>query len=528
MFELLGKALGVVFERRAFVDDRGLDAWVILDADRHTVDEIVHSARPCYVVLGDPQGTGEQAAAAIVFAGRASVDPILRGRTVAVEDSVDATSLPNWLRGCEPLAFQDGAAVWGLRQCGRLRHHYVSLCPPDLGEGETLFARLSGARLARLLPLVLFVRALIDQEGWEPPPLQASFMVDDPNLHWPSYGFIDYEEMAVHAARENYHVAFATIPLDAWFVHEQAGDIFKRNTSRLSLLCHGNDHLSNELGSSRSRDEMSSLLQQALERIRRMEVRTSLAVSRVMAPPHGACSETAIAEMGRLGFEAVCVSRGSLRFHNPQASWVRTIGLKPCDMVAGLPVIPRFGLSGDCRNDILLAALLRQPIVPMTHHQGVADGYETLDRTASFVNSLGSVTWSNMTDISRALFARRQDDGTVFVRMFSRRVAVAVPQGATHVAVERPWVTDQASEPLYWRTPGAAGSWTAAEERDRIRVPGGATIEIASGAAASVRADRRILRSPRLGPVARRLMTEGRDRALPSLYRLSRPTADGR
>ena len=100
--------------------------------------------------------------------------------------------------------------------------------------------------------------------------------------------------------------------------------------------------------------------------------------------------------MARLGFEAVCVSCGSLHYHNPHAAWTRTLRMKPCDTIKGLPVIPRFGLTLKCKNDILIAALLGQPVVPMTHHQMVADGYRVLDDTAAFINSLGDVTWGDM------------------------------------------------------------------------------------------------------------------------------------
>ena len=56
--------------------------------------------------------------------------------------------------------------------------------------------------------------------------LRASFIIDDPNLHWPRYGYIDYRQVAEQAAREGYHVSFATIPLDMWLTHEGTAEIF--------------------------------------------------------------------------------------------------------------------------------------------------------------------------------------------------------------------------------------------------------------------------------------------------------------
>jgi hypothetical protein len=412
--------------------------------------------------------------------------------------------------------------VWAIQERGHCRHYYVALAPPDLNHGEALFIHFSGQRIARLLPLVLFVHSLTDDRRWEPPPMQATFMFDDPNLHWTSYGFIDYGEMVANAIAGNYHVAVATIPLDAWFVHPPASAIFKDNSTRLSLLYHGNDHLSKELARPQPAAAMQRLLRQAVGRIARMEARTRLEVARVMAPPHGACSETAISEMARLGFEAVCVSRGSLRYHNGDAAWTRTIGMRPCDIVAGLPVIPRFGLSKNCRNDILIAALLRQPIVPMTHHQAVADGYELLDEMASFVNSLGDVTWRDMKTMSRSLYSHRQDDQALSVRMLSKRISVPVSGGTTRIRVERPWLQqDSAEEPLLWRTTTEDRRWKVASASEAIAVRGGVTIEIASGPARAAGTETHGAGPHRLTPVARRLLTEVRDRALPSIHRLA-------
>lgn len=521
MFDALGEALSVSFEKRTFGDDQNIDGWVVLAADRKFASEIGWATRPCYVVLDEAELISCGTSSKITFANRSELAAVLRSRDVTADDAVVAKALPQWLSDVEPLAFKDGSAVWAIQEQGDCRHHYVALIPPELNDGEPLFTHFSGQRIACLLPLVLFVRSLAEDQCWEPPPLQAAFMFDDPNLHWTSYGFIDYGEMVRHAAEGNYHVAVATIPLDGWFVHPTASAIFKENTRRISLLYHGNDHVSKELARYHSAEAMQRMLRQAVGRIARMEASTGLDVARVMAPPHGACSEMALSEMARLGFEAVCVSRGSLRHHNTGAAWTRTIGLRPCDIVAGLPVIPRFGLSKNCRNDILIAALLRQPIIPMTHHQAVADGYDLLDEMASFVNSLGEVAWRDMKAISRSLYSQRHDDGTLWVRMLSKRVSVPVPEGTTRIQVERPWLEDSAEEALSWRTM-AEDSWTVASRPETLAVQAGMTIEIASGPAGAPRTEALAAGPPRLAPVARRVLTEVRDRALPSIHRIAR------
>jgi hypothetical protein len=193
-----------------------------------------------------------------------------------------------------------------------------------------------------------------------------------------------------------------------------------------------------------------------------------------------------------------------------------------CDNVAGLPVIPRFALSGNCRNDILIAALLRQPIVARAHHQEVAAGYGLLDETASFVNSLGAVAWRDMNSISRSLYARKTDGRRECVRMFSKRVCLPVPEGTNQVQVERPWLDDSAEEVVFWRPADDDRVWRMAGHPETIAVKGGQSIEIASGPAAAGLTGVHLPGPLRLMPVARRLLTEGRDRALPSLHRFAR------
>jgi hypothetical protein len=520
-FDALGKALGVTLVERTFGDDRNIDGWVVLAADRKSALEIGRTTRPCYVVLDEAELTSCGTSAKVMFANRPELAAVLRGRQVTADDAVGAKALPHWLPDVVPLALKEGSAVWARQERGAFGHHYVSLPPPELNNGEPLFAHFSGQRIASLLPLALFVRSLGEDPRWEPPPLRAAFMFDDPNVHWTSYGFIDYHEMVRHAAAGNYHVSVATIPLDAWFVHQPASVIFKENSGRISLLYHGNDHVFNELARPQSAEAMERLFRQAIGRITRMEARTGLEVARVMAPPHGACSETALAEMAQSGFEAVCVSRGSLRHHNSGAVWIRTIGMRPCDSFAGLPIIPRFGLSKNCRNDILIAALFRQPIVPMTHHQAVADGYNLLDETASFVNSLGGVTWCDMKTISRSLYSSRHDDKTLRVRMWSKRVTVPVPPGTTAIHVDRACTEDLGEETFFWRTRTGDHRWKVTSRSETFGVNSGETIEIASGPAGATATETHTAGRPGLAPVVRRLLTEVRDRALPSVHRLT-------
>ena len=521
LLDALADAFGVAFDRRPLAETSDSAALIVVGADRATLSQLAHVPQRCFVVPEPAELRPCGTSSSVSFANSPAVDGLLRGRTLTSPEVAEAAGLPEWLQDRAPLALKGDTAVWATEQRGRQRRDFVALPLPELMEGEALFRHFSGQRFAQLLPLVLFLRSVVE-DGWEPPPVQASLMFDDPNLHWTSYGFIDYEEMVRNATRHNYHVSIATIPLDAWFVHRAAAALFKKNARRVSLLYHGNDHLSNEL----ARYDVAGIrrvLPQAVARIAGLEARADLEVASVMAPPHGACAEVAMAEMARCGFEAVCVSRGSLAYHNRKAPWLRTLGIQPCDLVAGLPVIPRFRLDATCQNDVLLAALLRQPIIPMTHHEAVADGYGLLNEVASFVNSLGDVNWADMKTIGRSLYARRRENDTLRLRMYSRRVSVKVPDGVTRIHVEHP---DGGDGTVCWK-PASSEAWKVVAG-EHIPARANDELDILSGYGTSDRLSDGGSGRRRLAPVARarRLLTEGRDRALPSFRRLSRVRAN--
>ena len=126
--------------------------------------------------------------------------------------------------------------------------HFSAYALEELASGQTLRDHLREGRFMGLVPLLHFLEEVCGEAAWTRPPLRACFVIDDPNLHWTSYGFIDYAELASHAARHGYHVALAMVPLDGALVSRRAAQLFKSSAGRLSLLVHGNDHVARELG----------------------------------------------------------------------------------------------------------------------------------------------------------------------------------------------------------------------------------------------------------------------------------------
>ena len=521
LFEALGEILHLSFEERTFEDSASIAAWVVLGTEQEIASRVALADRPCYVVIPDDQLAPCGESPTIQFGTHTTLTGILRGRQISSDEAISLKALPNWLRSITALACKDGAAIWAIQDRHTFYHHFVAMPIPTLDEGEPLFTCCNGERFLALLPLLCFLTSLSEDGRWEYPALQATFMFDDPNLHWQTYGYVNFLEMMDHARRHNYHVSFATIPLDAWFVHAPTASLFKDNADRLSLLIHGNDHVSRELAQAYSTEQLDAILGQALTRIAAMEARTGLHVARVMAPPHGACSESSLSRMERLGFEAACISGGSLHTHNKNAHWPLTIGMRPCDIIAGLPVFPRFGLSDRCQNSVLVAALLHQPIIPRAHHQDLAEGLHLLADVSRLINSFGQVGWSGMTSISRSQYARMIDRSILSVKMLSKHIEVCVPEEINRLHILRPWLDNTASVPLRWRRLGETPQWNSHDIRDDIATKPGEIIEIVSGPFVPIRTEPTAAKSGRLFPVMRRLLTETRDRMNPSLRRIA-------
>jgi hypothetical protein len=346
-------------------------------------------------------------------------------------------------------------------------------------------------------------------------------MFDDPNLHWKSYGHVNYPQLLHHAKSHNYHVSIATVPMDGWFTHRATAALFRNNPDRLSLLIHGNNHTHRELAQVLSDEDRLALGAQALLRTTSLEHASGLCVPRVMAAPHGACSKAMAAVLLRLGFEAACISRGSIMAHNRDHAWSKTVGLHPAEFLGnGLPIIPRFGLAPTCHTEVLLASFLGQPIIPVGHHHEIAGGLDLLQQLAEFINSLGDVQWSDLGSIARSNFLSQREGNVLYIKMYSRRVKLTVPEGITQVCVERPWLSPQCAELLNWRDGQSAAHSTSLHPAEPIQAQAGTQLEISSVPPNAVDPAKVRLRRTPLWAIGSRQLCEVRDRIRPAVDRL--------
>jgi hypothetical protein len=492
----------VRFEAREPDDVRGLDALITVGAARspsHPLPTLVATGgelaptTPRPVLLGDDAGLERPLRAARLHDGATGPLPA---------QEVD--------EGGAVLATVNGQPAW----IGRGDTRVVAAFPDELAAGELLRERLLPGRCLALLALMHFLRGLTAARDWRPPPLRAAIVLDDPNLHWPTYGHLRYRELLEHAARHRYHLGVAMIPLDAWLVHPGAARLFREGADRLSVLIHGNDHDGGELGRVSSVADGQRLAAHALRRIERFERRSGVSVSRVMVPPHERITDHALRGLAACGFEAVSTAR-PFPWMESQASWL----VHPDDadpLAACTPAFPSFGGLpnilrldfGHPREELVLRAFLGQPLVVYGHHDDLADGLDVLTEVADQVNALGDVQWGALEQIVRGAAQTRVEGATLHVRPLARRVAIDVPDGVEELRLV-PGPCAAGARELRWGPPGAPPSIAPAnaELQAPVDVAGTYEIELVHAPRQSPAANR-----PRLRPLARRIATEGRDR----------------
>jgi hypothetical protein len=521
MLAAIGDICHVRFEQVRGEDLHQHRGIVLIDGSR---EEVVRWAGRGVRGLAYIRGalrTGSTPDRPVVLTDSPEVTKHFRGASLA-HSALQVVDPGQEMPGDVTLARQGSDRVWIRASEGGTSVDLVAVRPPIVTSSEYLFAHFCQERWVALLPLLQFAREL---SGWENPPVRACFMFDDPNLHWPTYGYVNYREMAEHAASHHYHASFATVPVDGWYVHQPTARTFRDNPGQLSLLVHGNDHTHYELHRQTSRNAQTALAAQALRRIARLERQAGIPIARVMAAPHGACSEGMAHALVRTGFEAASISRGSLMARNAQIGWPVSVGLRPCEFLGGLPILPRFNVQSDPRWRVRFAAFLGQPVIPVGHHDDLNDGLTLLAETAKVVNAVDTIEWTDPSTIARTNYQSRRAGAVLHIRMYSRRVRVHIPSGVSQLRIERPWRQDgEDAEPLAVECNGASevharydGEGVAVAEGQEVVVSGNHHEAVDPASVPPLRTTVRAF--------VRRQLCEGRDRIRPTLDRLRSATS---
>jgi hypothetical protein len=425
-----------------------------------------------------------------------------RGR-VLKDSSTPGVALPDdFEQWGEVLATNSQGRIW----LGREGMQYLAASwPTELASGETLREQLTAGRFMGLLPLAHFLQQLLARNSWEQPESTACFLFDDPNLHWWSYGFLDYRELAAHAEAHDYHATAATIPLDQWYIHRPTAR-FLAERSRISFVVHGNNHTREELRRVVEPDRASTLAAQAIRRTRAV-LRAGADIAPIMVPPHGVCSIAVLEGCLRAGFDALCADWPYWWLTETNAV-LPISGWQPLDRLGGLPLIPRLHAVASDLDDLAFRAFLGQPLILYAHHTDLRSGLDFLAARADDVRALGINSWRSLGRIAKDVVSTYRSGNSLIVALYSRRAAIAIAEGVSHAQ---------------FVLPGAGPTDT--EIRLEIRDSGGVR-EIRPGEqvpvkvgvlVATVTAKSFIAPMPTwpVRAAVRRFLTESRDRAAP-------------
>ena len=215
----------------------------------------------------------------------------------------------------------------------------------------------------------------------------------------------------------------------------------------------------------------------------RWSVEHLLAVCRVMESPFGVIDQAMFAPLVALGYEAALITTSQFLHHHQGVQFSPCFGLQAASHLSGgLGMIPRITIRPHWRTEAMLAAFLGQPIVIAGHHQDAANDLEALEEIAETVNGFGEVRWCSLTEIARANYTTRLDGATLSVSIGSRRILLPVPEGVREVSIHRPWIADNAVEPLIVKGSDQTvrAIQAASAESAPIAVMGPGTIEICS------------------------------------------------
>jgi len=519
LFNALESVFPVRFESRESGEYRELDAIVMLGPVE------VPPSQPCLIAAEGHQDTVLTGAgdAAVRFGSHRGVDRSLRG-AVLHDGRVGNLKSLRAERREEVIAEGPAGPVWTARFAGKHRLHTVAMSPAQPDSALPLRAQMREGQFLSLLPLVEFLREVTKRHEWSTPPLRATFVIDDPNLRRPTYGFIDFRALSSHAADHGYHAAVATVPLDSWPVSSAATRVFASNPSSISLAVHGNQHLRYELERFRSAANAREQMDQALRRVDALERRAGVRIDRVMAAPHERCSPVATAAMLHAGFEALTIDRANpWRFRPDEEKAVA--GWELAELVSGgLPVLRREHV-GVSRGDLVLRAFLHQPLILYGHHNDLAEGPDRLASVAKEIDRLGDVRWKSLGEIARTNYLLRKTGSLLTVRMLCRRARLRVPEGVSEISVETPNVRGAADGTV------TIGNLAARWERDgrNLRSPetqvDSGTIDIALTPPERTSTVKRVRPTNTAWALGRRVIAEGRDRLQPLEHRMRRGEA---
>lgn len=277
----------------------------------------------------------------------------------------------------------------------------------------------------RLVPPMLFLRAVFPGASWENPVKTARVVIDDPLLE-PSYGFLKYQDLFDSMARLRYGTTTAFIPWNFQRTSQKAARWFAENHPAHSICVHGCDHTNNEFGVT-DENLLGQKTQAALARMAEHEQRTGLPWDRVMVFPQGKFSTVAMRALRRAGVLAVVNSNRNATDRAGEDTLLGDELWPATNRYSGVPIFAR-----RCPSRLSTFALdlfLGKPAHVMAHHDWFAQGCAELERCVRFLQEAEpGLSWPSLAEsLPRQHLRREGGDGKCHVRFFTAKFAFENP-----------------------------------------------------------------------------------------------------
>jgi hypothetical protein len=273
---------------------------------------------------------------------------------------------------------------------------------------------------SRFVPYVMVLRHIFGEECWRPGGNYASFILDDPLLQ-PKYGHLDFESLLSLMKEYGFATTVAFIPHNYRRSSKRTVEMFRRNSDRLAICFHGNDHTAGEFVSADS-SRLNTMLRIAEARMSFLADATGLSCPKVMVFPHDDFSVEALRVLKSRSFMAAV--------NGPPHPAGRRVNLtlrelaQPAVLRHGaFPLFPRTNAEYAKKQDIAFGLFFGRPAFIAGHHD-VFKRPAALVEVVSMINSIApGIRWCGLeTAIINSGLRRKTPDGTYRVRAYSGAV----------------------------------------------------------------------------------------------------------
>jgi hypothetical protein len=300
-------------------------------------------------------------------------------------------------------------------------------------ETADLNTEIAAAPLAdsfsRYVPHAMVIRYIAGDQCWRPSKGHAAIVIDDPLLR-NNYGFLNFQTLLRMTKEHNFHATIAFIPHNFRRNSRQTTRLFLENPARLSVCFHGNDHTESEFAC-RETTVLSTLLQNAEQRMKVHEQRTGLRCDKVMVFPQGNFSIEAMKALRSRNFKAA-VNTVPYPIGEEDRLTIHDLTQPAVLCYGGFPLFLRKPSRKIKKQDIAFNVFFGRPVLVVEHHE-IFQNPESLLEVVANINSLvPDVCWTNLsTIVSRSFLTRRESDGTFHVRPYAESVHVSNDSGSS-------------------------------------------------------------------------------------------------